>query len=467
MNEDRLNELLKQCESPIERKLLRNLYPQLTEDCAHKLHAQYKIDFYPDMDVTIPDFAFPDMKIAIYCDGFAPRKGNWNIFRKDRLQLRELQLWGWIVLRFAGSEIHRNSEMVIKTIQRTIEQREWRRINYEELSQLPQTVLIEKVLTARQMWKRREEEFKAVKKALDALKRVWNAPTEWIAYMLRSIRPWQYTTVLGVGLLIAIVLLWFEYSKPEVPKVRMIGEVAWIPAGEFRMGSDAEVDEHPTHTVHVDDFYIDKYEVTNFQYKKFVDANPQWQKNSIQRVFHNGKYLNLWQDNTYPPGKEDHPVVYVSWYAAMAYAQWAEKRLPTEAEWEKAARGKLVGAKYPWGDKIDSTMANYGGEVGDTKPVGSYPPNDYGLYDMAGNVMEWCLDAYDEGFYSRSPPRNPIAGGTLVNIVANFQTVTSLRVARDGSWYTIPMHVRVADRYGTPPDNASRGRGFRCAKNIR
>ena len=279
-----------------------------------------------------------------------------------------------------------------------------------------------------------------------------------------STRIWKYATlVLGIGLalsLVAIVLLLMQ--PPPLPP----GPVVLIPGGEFRMGgsdSSTEIDELPVHTVHVDAFYIDKYEVTNAQYKKFIDANPQWQKEHIPSKFHNGKYLKFWQGNTYPLDKENHPVVHVSWYAAMAYAKWTGRRLPTEAEWEKAARGGLVGAKYPWGDKIDSTMANYGGELGDTKPVGSYPPNDYGLYDMTGNVMEWCLDAYDENFYNHSPARNPIAGGPLVDIVNNFLSVTNLRVVRSGCWYNVPMHVRVADRYGTSPDDASRGRGFRCA----
>ena len=281
---------------------------------------------------------------------------------------------------------------------------------------------------------------------------------------------WKYAALgLGIGLALALVaVVWLSLAKTESSDVHMLNEVAFIPAGEFRMGgsdSDAESDEHPEHTVHVDAFFIDKYEVTNVQYKQFVDANPQWQKDRIPSKFHNGKYLNLWQDNTYPPDKESHPVVHVSWYAAMAYAQWTGRRLPTEAEWEKAARGRLVGAKYPWGDEIDSAMANYGGELGDTKPVGSYPPNDYDLYDMAGNVMEWCLDAYDESFYNHSPSRNPIAGGSLVDIVNNFLSVMDYRVVRSGCWYNVPMHVRVADRYGTSPDHASRGRGFRCARS--
>ena len=252
--------------------------------------------------------------------------------------------------------------------------------------------------------------------------------------------------------------------------VHTIGKGVLIPAGDFQMGggdSDAETDEQPVHTVYVDAFYIDKYVVTNAQYKKFVDANPQWQKDNIPRYLHNGKYLRYWRENAYYPSKENHPVVHVSWYAAMAYAKWADKRLPTEAEWEKAARGGVVGRKYPWGDLIDSTKTNYGREVGKTVPVGTYPANDYGLYDMVGNVMEWCLDAYEIDYYSRSSSRNPIAGDALTDLVDNFLNVTSPRVVRSGSWYNAPMHVRIADRYGTSPDDASSGRGFRCAASAK
>lgn len=131
MNEDKLNKLLERCQSPIESELLQNLYPHLTTDRARELRVQHKIDRYDDMRLTIPDFAFPDMQIAIYCDGFAPREGDQEKFRRDRLQSRELQLKGWIVLRFAGSEINREGEMVVETIQRAIarrdRQRNWRR----------------------------------------------------------------------------------------------------------------------------------------------------------------------------------------------------------------------------------------------------------------------------------------------------------------------------------------------------
>ena len=118
------NGLLKQCESPIERKLLQNLYPHLTTARTRELRAQHKIDCYDDMPLTIPDFVFPDMRIAIYCDGFKWRAGNWHKFRTDRQQSRELQLRGWIVLRFAGSEIYRDSEMVTDTVQRAIARRD-------------------------------------------------------------------------------------------------------------------------------------------------------------------------------------------------------------------------------------------------------------------------------------------------------------------------------------------------------
>ena len=213
-----------------------------------------------------------------------------------------------------------------------------------------------------------------------------------------------------------------------------------IPAGSFEMGSadaDADDDERPVHTVHLDAFYMDVYEVTNAQFKAFVDANPQWQKDNIDDRFHWGLYLDHWNGTDYPAGKADHPVVYVSWYAAMAYAEWAGKRLPTEAEWEYAASGGLAGKKYPWGDTITAADANYDENVGDTTPVGQYPANGYGLYDMAGNVQEQCLDALDWDFYAESDnSRNPLAGGETVQwLRENFTSIPghSYRVSRGGS----------------------------------
>ena len=261
---------------------------------------------------------------------------------------------------------------------------------------------------------------------------------------------------------------------PQIQKTTALSDaipegIALIPAGEFQMGSsDGDSDAKPVHTVYVDAFYMDKYEVTNAQYKQFVDANPQWRKDRIPRSYHSGDYLNHWNGNRYPRNKGNHPVTHVSWYGAMAYSQWAGKRLPTEAEWEKAARGGLVGKKYPWGDSLDPSKANYGRgpNVGDTTPVGSYPPNGYGLYDMTGNVWEWCLDAYDEDFYKNSSRRNPVAGaGSVTYIINNFTNVKKSRVMRGGVWNLDPKYLRVATRsWNSPTVTGNYLLGFRCAR---
>ena len=243
-----------------------------------------------------------------------------------------------------------------------------------------------------------------------------------------------------------------------------------IPAGDFQMGSndsEAYYNEEPVHTVYVDAFYIDKYEVTNAQFKAFVDANPQWRKNRIPQKYHSGDYLQDWSGNSYPSGKRNHPVVYVSWYAAMEYAQWVGKRLPTEAEWEKAARGGLVGKKYPWGNAIDTSQANYNSRSVGTTPVGGYAPNGYGLYDMAGNVWEWCLDAYEKDFYARSPRRNPLAGEMpLTQVSVHYKNVENPRVLRGGSWFNVAPFVRVASRLRYAPSGTYTDFGFRCARAV-
>ena len=245
-------------------------------------------------------------------------------------------------------------------------------------------------------------------------------------------------------------------------------DMMFIRAGEFWMGSDdkdAEDDEKPKHTIYLDAFHIDRYEVTNAQYKKFVDANPPWQRDRIPEKYHDGDYLKHWNGNNYPPGKGNHPVVYVSWYAAMAYAEWSGKRLPTEAEWEKAARGGQLG-RYTWGFSLDANRANYGEKIGDTTSVGSYDANGYGLYDMTGNVWEWCLDEYNADFYSTSLDHNPIAGGTVDNILSDWTNVKSVRVLRGGSWASNAKFVRVSDRTRFTPKITNNARGFRCVKAV-
>ncbi|MYB66206.1 formylglycine-generating enzyme family protein [Candidatus Poribacteria bacterium] len=251
--------------------------------------------------------------------------------------------------------------------------------------------------------------------------------------------------------------------------------MVYIPAGEFLMGSDkkeAKKSEKPVHNVYTDGFFMDKYLVTNAQFKEFVDANPQWRKpqpskDHIDEIYHDGAYLEHWYENNFPRGKEEHPVTKVSWYAATAYAQWVGKRLPTEAEWEKAARGGLEGMQYPWGDTIDTTKANYLFHIGSTTPVGQYPPNRYGLYDMCGNVWEWCLDAYQTRFYVKSPSHNPFSDNiSMENVIYYFKEINTPRVLRGGAWGVDPNGVRVAVRLKGQPEYTIQTFGFRCVMDI-
>ena len=250
------------------------------------------------------------------------------------------------------------------------------------------------------------------------------------------------------------------------------GKMVLIPAGDFQMGSNDSDDEKPVHTVYLDAFYMDVYEVTNAQYKKFIDANPEWGKDRIPSRYHNGDYLEHWNGNSYPRGKGNHPIINVSWYGAMAYTQWTGKRLPTEAEWEYAARGGLVGKKYPWGNSIDSSSGSYGQtpsyQIIRTNAVGSYAPNGYGLYDMEANAGEWCLDEYNEGFYKNSPRRNPIAGaGSIEQVIDLFTNVKTTRVLRGCAWGDYPVIVPVAERSGRVPTDAFiLFTGFRCVRAV-
>jgi formylglycine-generating enzyme required for sulfatase activity len=239
-------------------------------------------------------------------------------------------------------------------------------------------------------------------------------------------------------------------------------DMVLIPAGLFQMGSpDGETDERPVHTVHVDAFYMDGYLVTNADYARFLNVFGNLEEGGEKWLDNEGP-LASWlckirkKDGHFAskPGYENHPVVKVSWYGARAYARWLGKRLPTEAEWEKAARGGLVGQKYVYGDTISPSQANVGGFHA-TTPVGSFPPNGFGLYDMVACVWQWCSDWYDPDYYPRSPSRNPKGPES-----------GSLKVLRGGSWFHKDSW-RVATRSEDDPlsKNFCFVTGFRCAKD--
>jgi formylglycine-generating enzyme required for sulfatase activity len=260
--------------------------------------------------------------------------------------------------------------------------------------------------------------------------------------------------------------------------------MAMCPGGTFRMGTppsrldqlqqlyqisyrDLFTPETPQHTVDLAPFAIDIHPVTNEQFFAFLVAQPAWQPDQIASQLHNGNYLKHWDGMHYPASIAHHPVVYICWYAAVAYAAWVKKRLPSEAEWEYAARAGQEEAEFPWGAApADPSRANYAASgVQMTTPVGSYPPNPYGLYDLAGNVWEYCLDEWHANYYAISPRANPVAGDGWV-IHADAPWVTTRRVIRGGSWGGDPVNLRLTYRDSHPPIGAGSHVGFRCARSL-
>jgi len=241
------------------------------------------------------------------------------------------------------------------------------------------------------------------------------------------------------------------------------GPMALIPAGCFDMGdafSEGDSNELPVHNVCItSDFYMDVHEVTNAEYAACVSGGGCTVPGSFDSYTRSPYYGNPTYDN--------YPVIYVDWNQATAYCTWAGKRLPTEAEWEYAARGGLSGKRFPWGDTISCANANYcaypsgysydtngsdGYCIGDTSQVESYAANGYGLYDMAGNVWEWTNDWYQSDYYSSSPTNDPPGPASGM-----------FRVLRGGNWFYNPHYLRVADRYALTPTTLHHYIGFRCA----
>jgi len=234
-----------------------------------------------------------------------------------------------------------------------------------------------------------------------------------------------------------------------------------IPEGSFPMGvphgdRDGGRDEYPRHDVFVNDFYIDKFELTNSRYLEFVKATnhriPQNPKNATR---------NLWEGETITESLADRPVVNVDWADAQAYCQWAGKRLPTEAEWEKAAKG-TADRRFPWGNvEPTNKHLNFNQQwIGEKTlmPVGSYElgKSPFGVYDMAGNVWEWVNDWYDAKYYEKSPAKNPTGpeSGTK-------------RVLRGSGWQNETPTVRIFTRVDSDPTIRNESTGFRCAMDVR
>ncbi len=307
--------------------------------------------------------------------------------------------------------------------------------------------------------------------------------------------------------------------------------MVWIPGGEFMMGTDSDLgwpDEKPAHRVRVDGFWMDEHEVTNAEFRKFVDATGyittaekpvDWEELKKQVPPGTPKppdeklqpgslvftptagpvplndYSQWWKwtsgANWQHPegpgsnleGRENHPVVQVSWDDAVAYCKWAGKRLPTEAEWEFAARGGLDAKPYVWGDQAPSEkqiFANiwqgkfpYQNSKADgferTAPVKSFAPNGFGLYDMAGNVWEWCSDWYDVSLYRKRAGQGVIVNPTGPEHSYNpDQPFSAQRVQRGGSFLCCDQYCsryRPSARQGSTPDSGMSHVGFRCVKS--
>jgi formylglycine-generating enzyme required for sulfatase activity len=259
----------------------------------------------------------------------------------------------------------------------------------------------------------------------------------------------------------------------------VLNNMVMVPRSTFFMGIDSvqlEYDintfkappsffsqEYPAFRVTVIPFYIDKYEVTNAEFKKFIDANPKWSKSNIPDSLQDGNYLEDWTGNKYPKLKGNYPVVNICFYAANAYAHWKGKRLPSEAEWECAAKGLDKSSVFPWGNAdADTTKANYfQSETRHAVQVGHYAPNSLGLYDMAGNVYEFCIDRWRLNMYAAMAK---FKHGFNRNI---FPTADMKRVAiRGGSWNSPAVNLRTTYRESCLVNSCSAYVGFRCAASI-
>lgn len=252
------------------------------------------------------------------------------------------------------------------------------------------------------------------------------------------------------------------YDQEEPFDMTILENMVLVESGEYMMGDKmGEEDEMPRHMVRVKDFYMDKYEVTNAEYARFLSerglniGGDTWIEIESEycQIRKKGKKFIA------KPGYENHPVVKVTWYGAEVYAEWAGKRLPTEAEWEYAARGGKYsqGFKYSGGDHLDVIAWFNNNALGETRPVGSKLPNELGIFDMTGNVWEWCQDYYGPEYYKSAPKDNPPGVGS-----------GQFRVLRGGSakGTVVDGSLRVANRNRNKPSWGNYLHGFRCVLDV-
>ena len=257
----------------------------------------------------------------------------------------------------------------------------------------------------------------------------------------------------GFGLLIGLLAGAACALHAEDPASNAPAGMVLIPPGEFSMGrhrttADDEKgmrplalrDDRPVHSVHIDGFYLDADEVTHAEYAALVEATKR------EPPYH-------WLGGAMPSGKSDLPIYNVDWDDATAYCAWAGKRLPTEAEWEKAARGGLEGLDFPWGDDKPVESALFDTPLGPS-PAGNRKANAYGLRDMAGSVAEWCSDWFERTYYETSPAQNPKGPET-----------GTYKVIRGGAWSDGPRRITVFFRNWVRPTQKTPNVGFRCAQD--
>ncbi|NIA30501.1 MAG: SUMF1/EgtB/PvdO family nonheme iron enzyme [Actinobacteria bacterium] len=277
---------------------------------------------------------------------------------------------------------------------------------------------------------------------------------------------WLYSVAGNNDNFLLTVVAKFKISalKPSVAKGESISrsqysDMIYISAGTFKMGSNnGDNDEKPVHKVYVNNFYMDKYETTNGQYCKFLNEKGYQSEDGATWLDIKSEYCKIVkQGGRYVPvsGYANHPVIKVTWYGARAYAGWAGKRLPTEAEWEYAARGgnKSKGYKYSGSNNADLVAWYISNSGSKTHPVATKKPNEIGIYDMSGNVWEWCADWYDDNYYSKSPYENPTGPSN-----------GKYRVLCGGSWINDRSYVRCSVRHSYYPADSNYGIGFRCAR---